>query len=318
MKEKRIWKIKDVRALYSLIGLTLLVMIAIISTPEFATINNMITIFRQASLLLIMSAGLTAVLLTGGMDLSVGATAGLAGCICAQLIKLNVHIGFAFLIGILIGAVIGLINGLLSGLLPSFVATYGTNWVISGLGIVVMQGAVIYDLPSEFTKLGIGYVGPVPNLVILAAITVLFLNVLLSKTTFGKQVYQYGSNPTAAFYAAVPTRKIVLSAFILCGITAAFAGMLMTARLNAADAAMGNAYGLQTLAAAVIGGTSQKGGEGGVWGTVIGALILTIVVNVMNLLGISSLAQGIVIGSVIIIMVLIDTTIRSGKYKTKN
>lgn len=309
--KKFVYNIKQSRAFYSIVGLAFLVILACIVAPNFASIDNMITILRQASLLLIMSSGLTFVLLTGGMDLSVGATAGLAGCICAQLIKADIGVPLAFLVGILVGAVIGLINGILSGLLPSFVATYGTNWVISGLGIVVMQGAVIYDLPQNFTNMGVGYVGPIPNLVIFAIIVVTLLYILQSKTTLGRHIYQVGANPVAARYSAVATKKVVLLAFILCGVCAAFAGMLMTARLNAADAAMGSAFGLQTLAAAVIGGTSQKGGEGGIIGTIVGALILTIVVNVMNLTGISSLAQGLVIGAVIIIMVLIDTIQRS-------
>ena len=120
---------------------------------------------------------------------------------------------------------------------------------------------------------------------------VALIYVLLQKTTYGRQVYAYGSNPMAAKYAAVPVKKIMLSAFMMCSMCAGLAGMLMTARLNAADAAMGDSYGLQTVAAVVVGGTSMLGGEGGVLGTVVGALILTIIVNVMNLKGISSYAQ---------------------------
>ncbi|MBR2825653.1 MAG: ABC transporter permease [Solobacterium sp.] len=316
---KNLWQsIKESRAFYSLIGLVVLVIVSSIIAPSFRTVNNMITIFRQASLLLILSSGLTAVLLTGTMDLSVGATAGFVGCVVAQLIKHDMNVAVATLIGLLIGVVIGLINGTLAGILPGFIATYGTNWVIAGLGIVVMQGAVIYDLPPEFTQLGVGYLGAIPNLVIFASIVVLILYILLTNTTLGRKIYQYGSNPVAAKYAAMPTRRVVLSAFVICSVCAAFAGMLMTARLNAADAAMGDTYGLQTVAAAVIGGTSQKGGEGGVLGTIAGALILTIVVNIMNLTGIPSQAQGLVIGSVIIIMVLIDTITRKRQESKMN
>ena len=308
--EKFKQSLKESTAFYSLIGLIVLIILSSIIAPNFRTVKNMITIFRQASLLLILSSGLTAVLLTGTMDLSVGATAGLVGCVVAQLIKSSVSVPVAALIGVLIGVVIGLINGTLAGILPGFIATYGTNWVIAGLGIAIMRGQVIYDLPQSFTWFGTGYIGPIPVLVIFALIVVSILYVLLTKTTLGRRIYQYGSNPVAAEYAAVPTRRIVLSAFVICSICAAFAGMPMTARLNAADAAMGDTYGLQTVAAAVIGGTSQKGGEGGVLGTIAGALILTIVVNVMNLTGIPAQAQGLVIGAVIIIMVLIDTVTR--------
>ncbi len=299
-------ELKRSKSFFSLIGLIGLVIVASIIAPNFRTINNMITILRQASVLLILSSGLTAVLLTGGMDLSVGATAGLVGCICAQLIKSGVPIPVAFIIGILIGALIGFVNGLLVGLLPSFIATYATNWVLTGLAVMVMNGAVIYDLPKNFTKLGVGYVGPIPVLVIIAAIIVVILYILLQKTTYGRQVYSYGSNAEAARYSGMPVKKIMISTFMICSICAGIAGMIITARLNAADAAMGEAYGLQTVAAVVIGGTSMLGGEGGVGGTVIGALILTIIVNVMNLKGVPSFAQPMVVGIVIIVMVLFD------------
>ncbi|HPU62723.1 MAG TPA: ABC transporter permease [Mobilitalea sp.] len=303
---KFIEEIKRSKSFYSLIGLIGLIIISSIIAPNFRTINNMITILRQASVLLILSSGLTAVLLTGSMDLSVGATAGFIGCICAKLIKSGVPIPIAFIIGIITGAVVGFINGTLAGILPSFIATYATNWVMSGLAIIVMNGAVIYDLPKNFTKLGVGYIGPIPVLVIIAAVIVVILYILLQKTTYGRQVYAYGSNAEAAKYSGMPIKKIMKSTFMICSICAGIAGMIITARLNAADAAMGEAYGLQTVAAVVIGGTSMLGGEGGVGGTVIGALILTIIVNVMNLKGVSSFAQPMVVGIVIIAMVLFD------------
>ena len=304
MKAKKIFEeIKSSKVFYSLVGLIVLIILSAIIAPNFRTVDNLITIFRQASVLLVLSAGLTAVLLTGGMDLSVGATAGFIGCICARLLKAGVSIPVAFLIGM----VVGCINGLLAGILPSFIATYGTNWVMSGLAVIVMQGAVIYDLPKGFTQISVGYTGPIPNLIIIATIIVIIVYVLLQRTTYGRQVYSYGSNPVAAKYAAIPVKKIMISAFMMCSMCAGVAGMLITARLNAADAAMGDSYGLQTVAAVVIGGTSMLGGEGGVLGTVIGSLILTIIVNVMNLKGISSFAQGLVVGIVIIAMVLFDT-----------
>ena len=156
MKAKKIFEeIRNSKVFYSLIGLIILVIFSAIAAPNFRTVDNIITVFRQASVLLVLSAGLTAVLLTGGMDLSVGATAGFIGCICAQCIKNGVPIPAAFILGILIGLVVGVINGLLAGILPSFIATYGTNWVMSGLAVLVMQGAVIYDLPKGFTQIGV-------------------------------------------------------------------------------------------------------------------------------------------------------------------
>ena len=176
MKAKKIFEeIKSSKVFYSLVGLIVLIILSAIIAPNFRTVDNLITIFRQASVLLVLSAGLTAVLLTGGMDLSVGATAGFIGCICARLLKAGVSIPVAFLVGILIGMVVGCINGLLAGILPSFIATYGTNWVMSGLAVIVMQGAVIYDLPKGFTQIGVGYTGPIPNLIIIATIIVIII-----------------------------------------------------------------------------------------------------------------------------------------------
>lgn len=308
--------LKSSKSFYSLIGLIGLIIISALIAPDFRSLNNMITIFRQASVLLILSSGLTAVLLTGGMDLSVGATAGLVGCICAQLLKSGLPLPLVFLAGIGIGGVIGCINGALAGILPSFIATYGTNWALSGLAVIVMNGAVIYDLPKFFTEIGVGYIGPIPNLIMIAAVIVVIIYILLQKTTYGHQVYAYGSNPEAAKYSAMPVKKIMISSFVMCSVCAGIAGMIITARLNAADAAMGDSYGLQTVAAVVIGGTSMLGGQGGVGGTVIGALILTIIVNVMNLKDISSFAQPMVVGVVIIAMVLFDTYTKRKQEKT--
>ena len=309
-------EIKRSKSFYSMLGLISLIIISSMIAPNFRTMNNMITILRQASVLLILSSGLTAVLLTGGMDLSVGATAGFIGCICAQCIKAGAPIIVAFMIGIGIGVLVGLVNGILAGILPSFIATYATNWVLSGLAIIVMNGAVIYNLPKNFTRIGVGYMGPIPNLVIIAAIIVVVLYVLLQKTTYGRQVYSYGSNPEAAKYSGMPVKKIMISSFIICSVCAGIAGMIITARLNAADAAMGDSYGLQTVAAVVIGGTSMLGGQGGVGGTVIGALILTIIVNIMNLKGVTSFAQPMIVGIVIIGMVLFDINTKRKQEKT--
>ena len=189
---------------------------------------------------------------------------------------------------------------------PGFIATYASNWVISGLSIIVMNGAVIYDLPAGFTRLGTGYLGFIPIIVIIAALIVGVAYILLQKTTFGRAVYYYGSNPVAAKFSGIQVNRTVIFTFMFCSICAGLGGLMMTARLNAAEAAMGDAYGLQMVAAVVIGGTSMMGGEGGLGGTVIGALVLTIVVNLMNLMDISSFAQPMVVGIVILVMVLFD------------
>lgn len=305
-------KMKRYRSFYSTIGLLIVVLISAIAIKEFRTINNVITLFRQAATLLVLSTGLTAVILTANIDLSVGAASGLVGCIIGQFLKAGTPAPLTFLIAIAAGVLIGLFNGFLVATvkLPSFIATFGTSWVASGLSIIVMNGEVIFGLEENFTWFGTGYVGPIPVIVIIALIVVAIAYILLQKTTFGRDVYALGSNQAAAHYSAVPVTKTLYMAFILSGITAGIAGLLMTARLNAADSTMGDSYGLQTVATVVIGGTSLLGGEGGIAGTVIGAMLLTIIINVMNLLGISSFAQPAVVGFVIIAMVLFDSYTR--------
>ncbi len=258
-------------------------------------------------------------MISGSMDLSVGATAAFVGCVCAQMLKMGVPTAAILPIGLAIGAMIGILNGFLVSVvgLPSFIATYATNWVVKGLSIIVMAGAVIYGLPEGFTWFGVGYIGKIPVIIVIAVIMVAVAYFLLQKTTWGRDIYLYGSNAEAARYSTVNIKKTVFGAFMLCSMSAAVGGLLMTARLNAAEAAMGDAYGLQTVAAVVIGGTSMLGGEGGVSGTVIGAILLTVIVNIMNLFGISSSAQPLVVGIVIIVMVLIDTMTSSSGEKVK-
>ena len=305
-------KMKKYRSFYSTLGLLFVVVLSSIGIKEFMTVNNVITLFRQASTLLVLSTGLTAVILTSGIDLSVGAVSGLVGCIVAQFLKLGIPAPLTFIIAIAFGALFGLFNGFLIGTvkMPPFIATFGMSWVASGLSIIVMNGEVIFGLQDDFTWYGTGYIGPVPVIAIIALIVVVITYFILQKTTFGRDIFSIGANEDAARYSAIPVKKTLYLAYIFSGITAGIGGLLMTARLNAADSTMGDSYGLQTVAAVVVGGTSLLGGEGSAAGTVIGALLLTIIINVMNLLGISSFAQPAIVGVVIIAMVLFDSYTR--------
>lgn len=315
---KKIWEdINRQRSIYSLIGLLIIVLISALGIKEFRTFSNLITLFRQASTLLVLSAGLTAVILMGDIDLSVGAASGLIGCVVGQALKAGVPVPLTFPVAMAAGAIVGLINGFLVATieLPAFIATFGMGWILGGLSIIVMNGMVIFGLVEEFTWFGTGYVGPIPVVTIIATIVVLVMFVILQKTTFGKDIASVGSNQSAARFCGIPVKKTKYLAFMISGIAAGIGGLLMTARLNAADSTMGDAYGLQTVAAVVIGGTSLLGGEGGIMGTIIGSLLLTIILNVMNLLGVSSFAQQAIVGVVIIGMVLFDTYIRRRQEK---
>ncbi len=305
--------------LFTFVALLFVMAISTLLSESFLSGDNLITILRQASVLMILSSGLTAVILTGGIDLSVNNTAALVGCIVAHLLLRNINIIVVVLIGLLIGLIVGLFNGFLVGVLqlPPFVATYGSNMVVLGLATIVMQGAVIYDLPRNFTPIGVGYFGPIPIPVIISALLIIVIAIILQKTTLGRNIYMLGSNPAAALYSGQKTVLITLQAYALSGLTAALGGIVMTARLNAADANMGNSYGLQIVAAVVMGGTSLLGGEGGIFGTVIGAIILTIIINIMNLIGINSYLQSLAVGLVIIITVWFDIFSRKQREQRK-
>ena len=304
---------QESRAFYSFLGLIILVIICSLTSSDFSKIENYITIFRQASVLLVLSAGLTAVLILGGIDLSVGATAALVGCTCALLLKAGVPTWAVITIGLCMGAVIGTLNGFLVSIirLPAFVATYATNWIVKGLAIVIMNGQIIFNLPESFTFIGTGYLfGQMPVLIVIALVVVSICYVLYQKTTIGRDIFSCGSNLEAARYSGIRVKRAQFVAFIMSSMFAGLAGLLMTARLNAAEASMGDSYGLNTVAAVVIGGTSMLGGEGGIIGTMIGSIMLMLITNIMNLLGISSFAQPMIIGLVIIVMVFFDSISR--------
>lgn len=311
--EKTRQKVFESKYFYVVLSLLFMVVISSMLSQSFLTPGNLITILRQASILLMLSLGLTAVVITGNIDLSVGSLAALTGCVCAKMLVGGVPIAAAILASLAIGLIIGVINGLLVGVLrlPSFVATYGMNMVASGLAMIVMNGGVIYGLPAKFTTIGIGYVGSIPIPIILSGIMVVVVYVLLQKTTFGRNIYMIGFNTQAANYSAVNCLGTLLAAYAFCGVTGSLGGIMLTARLNAADAGMSETYGLQIVAAVVMGGTSLLGGEGGVIGTVIGAIILTIIVNIMNIIGVDSNWQNFAVGIVIILMVWIDIYTRN-------
>lgn len=290
------------RYLYTVGSLILLCVAASLINSEFLKLSNFVTIFRQASILLMLSLGLTVVVLTGNIDLCVGAIATLTGCVCAKLMEAGLSIPLAIGISLLIGILAGLINGFLVGFLnlPSFVATYGMNMTLNGIALMVMQGGIIYDLPAGYNWIGAGYVGPVPVPILLSGAGLLVLALLLRKTTFGRNVYMLGLNRAAARYSATNPLGTLMKAFLLSGLTASIGGIMMTARLNAADAGMSESYGLSIVAAVVVGGTSLLGGEGGVEGTFFGAIILTTILNIMNMNGVNSSWQNLVLGLLIL------------------
>ena len=290
-----------------LIALTLLIVALSILSPYFLTWSNLINVLRQASLTFIMSAGLTIVILTAGIDLSIGAVLGLAACVSASLIS-GGFVAAGIVSALLAGLVCGTINGALVtlGRIPPFIATYGMLWIAFGLGYVFMKGEVIYGLPEGFRFIGAGFLAGIPVPVIIAAALLVGLHFLLHKTVLGRSIYAIGGNPSAAHLSGMPVTRRLIIVYALSGLLSGFAALIVIARINAADSGVGEDLLLPAIAAVCLGGTSLFGGIGGIMGTAVGSIMLALIVNGMNLLGVQTFWQNGVMGAVILISVLAD------------
>ena len=301
----------DPRILYTgsrLLVLGLLCAVLTIASPVFLTTTNVLNILRVASLLVILAIGQTVVILTAGIDLSIGSVLTLASAITALALKAGIPLPLAVAAGLVVGAALGFLNGLMVAVvkLPPFIATYGMMWVAAGFAVVLLKGHVVYGFDEDFRFLGVGNVMGVPMPIVLMVAMWVPSYLLLRHTTFGRSLYAVGANQEAARLSGIKKDQILMLAYTLSGLLAAAAGLVFVARLNASEAGMGANLLLPAIAAVVIGGTSLFGGEGGIVGTLIGALIMTIVQNGMNLLGIESVWQGVVLGALIIVAVLVD------------
>lgn len=300
----------DIRqAVYRFLAAVLLCVALAFLSDAFFTASNLLNVLRQTALLFLLASGLTLVILTAGLDLSVGANVALSACLSASVIKATGSPALGFLTGIGCGAVIGMANGLLVTALriPSFIATYGMLWILSGLTYYYMAGETIHGFPAAFRQLGIGYLFGIPMPVY---VMVVFLSLgawFLQRTVWGQQIYAIGANPVAAQLSGIPVRRRLMLAYAVSGAMAGLASLVILARINSAQGDIGETLTLPAIAAVLIGGTSLFGGSGTVGGTLIGALILTLVVNGMNLLQISSAWQPLVTGFIIVLAVWIDT-----------
>ncbi|OQB28526.1 MAG: Ribose transport system permease protein RbsC [Chloroflexi bacterium ADurb.Bin180] len=277
--------------------------------PEFFRAANLLNVLRSASLLAILAIGQTIIVLTGGIDLSMGTVATLAAIMTAWLLdRAHVPVPLAMAAGLAVGAFSGSANGLMRAYigLPTFVATYGTQWMAIGFAVVMLGGYNIYGFERSFRFFGIGRVAGIPVPIFLLVIVWLLTWFILNRTTFGRRLYATGANREAARLSGIDTRRVLMQAHILSGLYAGFSGILMASLLNSGEAGMSDQQLLPAIAAVVVGGASLRGGQGGIFGTVIGALIMTLIGNAMNLMGLSSNWQSVVQGLVILGAVLLD------------
>jgi ribose transport system permease protein len=282
------------------------------ASDVFLTQSNLLNVFRQASLLFLMASGLTLVVLTGGIDLSIGANVALSACLAGTLIKATGSPVEGAIIALGCGTLIGVVNGVLVAMLrmPSFIATYGMMWLINGLTYYYMAGNTIYGFPQGFRQLGSGYLFAIPVPVYLMLLFLGLAALFTSRTIYGQQVYAIGSNPVSARFSGIPVKRRLVLVYALSGLMAGLASLVFLARLNSAEGDIGAPLTLPAIAAVLIGGTSLFGGVGTPSGTLIGALLLTLVLNGLNLLNIDANWQPFVTGAIIIVAVLVDSASR--------
>ena len=305
------------KELGALTGLILLCIVMSFASPYFLSLTNLMNVLRQSTLIGIVAAGMTMIIITGGIDLSVGSILSLSSCLTAgMIIWYGWNVWLSVALGIIIGAVFGLLNGLLITQipLPPFIATLGIMGVARGLAFVYTGGAPIYTFPKSFRYLGQGMIGPVPFPVILMLIIYVLFYILLKRTKLGRYTYAIGGNEEAAILSGIQVGKFKTVVYALTGALAALAGMILAARLDAATSVAGDGFELDVIAAVVIGGTSLSGGQGGVIGSLIGALIMGVVRNGLNLLLVSSHWQRVILGVIILVAVTVDVLRKRGVF----
>ena len=292
------------------LGLIILVAIVSILNQAFLEPLNILNLLRQISINALIAFGMTFVILTGGIDLSVGAILALSSALTAGFIVSGLDPILAIIVGCIIGAILGMINGLLitKGKMAPFIATLATMTIFRGLTLVYTDGNPITGLGSNyaFQLFGRGYFLGIPVPAITMLLTFIVLWVLLHKTPFGRRTYAIGGNEKAALISGIKVPRVKIMIYSLAGFMSALAGAILTSRLNSAQPTAGTSYELDAIAAVVLGGTSLSGGRGRIVGTLIGVLIIGVLNNGMNLLGVSSFYQSVVKGIVILIAVLLD------------
>jgi ribose transport system permease protein len=279
-----------------------------IATPNFLTQGNLTSVAQQTAVINIMALGMTLVIITGGIDLSVGSILAIAGLFGTTAMKNGYSIPFAIVIGVLVGLLCGVVNGLGVAVLKinPFIVTLGTMGIFRGLALVSSNGLPVHQVPPGFAFLGEGNILGIPTVVYILLLCAVLMHFLLENTKLGRYAFAIGSNSAAAYYAGVPIKFHLTMVYAILGLLSGLAGMIEASRLMIGQPTAGQGYELQAIAAVVIGGGSLTGGEGSVLGTLIGAFVMGLLSNGSDLLGISPYWQQAIIGAVIIAAVGFD------------
>ena len=294
--------------LSTLAALLMLFLFFTLANRNFISMMNILNILKQATPIIIIAIGQTFVLITAGIDLSIGSVIACSGVVAAICMRDGMPVWISMIAGLLFGVLVGVINGslIVYGKLPAFIATMGTMTTVRGLALFLTQGIPIGSLPKEFTQIGTQRTFNVPNQVYIMAILAIIFGFVLSKTKIGRYTYAMGSNYEATRLSGVNVNMTLIIVYTISGFLAAWAGMIMTANVISAAPTAGDGYELDAVASSVIGGASTLGGEGIIPGTVLGALVIATLRNGLNLSGASPFIQKMIIGIVIIAAVFID------------
>lgn len=291
-----------------------------LKSPDFLTGVNLTNLVRQQSMVAIIAASGTLVMITTALDISVGSTVALSGVIFALLAQSGMNMAAALILAVLSGAAVGAVNALLAvgvGISP-FITTLGTMEAVRGVAYLLAGGkAVVNGLPADFSTLGRGYLGPIPIPVLIMLLIYVIFHFLLSRTLFGKHVYAIGGNRETARLSGLPVSRTLAILYVLNGALAGLSGVLLASRLASGNPNSGDGYEFDVITAVYLGGVSTTGGEGTVIGTLLGAIIVGVITNGMNIIGINAFYQYIVRGGVLVTAVIIDTFIKEGKFRTK-
>lgn len=290
------------------VPLVVLLVVLPFANPRFLTVSNLTSVLLQSAVYVIMALGMSFVLMTGGIDLSQGSLLALVGVVAAYIVENQGSIFLAILASVVVGALVGLANGVVISCLkiPPFIMTLSTMYLCRGLTMVITQASPIAISNTSFRWIGSGDLLGIPVPVIIFLIAAAVGQFILSYTATGRYILAVGSNREAARLSGVKTRWNECKVYIISGIMVAIAGIVYVARLGAAQANAGQSYEMEAVAASVLGGTSVLGGEGGIIGTVLGAIVVAIIRNAIVLLEVSTYYQQMITGAVILLAVIVD------------
>ena len=319
MKQDELNKGKNLKSLISEYFIFVIFIIIVIGLtilkPSFITPSNLVNILKQASINGILAFGMMFVIISGGFDMSVGSTVAFSGILAAMLGQGNNPLILALIAALLAGLGVGLINGVgvAVGELPPFIMTLGTMTAVRGLALLASNGKPVIGMSEPYKAIAAGSIAGIPMLAVFLIIVIIICSFVLAKTVYGRRVYACGGNLQAAKVAGINTTAIRISTFAIAGFLAGLCGFLMTSRVTIGQPTAAESYEMDAITACVVGGVSMTGGVGTPWGVVVGTLLITVIANGLDILGVSSHWQKIVKGLIIVLAVLIDVKGKSKK-----